>query len=99
MRPPSFSLRSTSLMGRNTAMPGRRSVSLFLVLLCAIAIPSRLEVLFAREQSPRTTSVCHDGVWDDGEYCGRDAYVNTLFPEMNHDCLIDGLDVGLFLNE
>jgi hypothetical protein len=40
--------------------------------------------------------VCHDGLWEPGEYCGRDAYVVTNSPDMNHDCVVDWLDQGLF---
>jgi uncharacterized repeat protein (TIGR01451 family) len=43
-----------------------------------------------------TSKLCHDGVWDDGEYCGRDAYATTGVPDMNHDCLVDGLDYVMF---
>src|SRR5678816_3152367 len=44
-------------------------------------------------------SVCHDDVWDPGEYCGYDACKTTGVPDMNHDCLLDALDYQLFIHE
>jgi len=44
-------------------------------------------------------SVCHDGSWDDGEFCGRDAWLVTGETEMNHDCTVDILDLSLWLPE
>jgi len=44
-------------------------------------------------------AVCHDGVWEDGEFCGRDAYLVTGETEMNHDCFVDWLDLRLFAAE
>jgi hypothetical protein len=44
-------------------------------------------------------SVCHDGNWDDGEFCGRDAWLVTGKAEMNHDCRVDPLDLRLFAGE
>lgn len=41
--------------------------------------------------------VCHDGNWNNGEFCGRDAWLVTGDTEMNHDCSVDLLDVVLFL--
>ena len=40
--------------------------------------------------------VCHDDLWPDEEFCGRDAYVVTGFAEMNHDCIVDYLDIAIF---
>ena len=40
--------------------------------------------------------VCHDGLWPNGEFCGRDAYTVTGQVDMNHDCVVDFLDVGIF---
>ena len=44
-------------------------------------------------------SVCHDGNWDDGEFCGRDAQLVTGESELNHDCNVDTLDLMLFASE
>jgi hypothetical protein len=38
-------------------------------------------------------------VWEDGEFCGRDAYVNTGDTEMNHDCFVGLLDFALFAQD
>jgi Bacterial Ig domain/FlgD Ig-like domain len=40
--------------------------------------------------------VCGDLNWEPTEYCGQDAYQVTGTVEMNHDCICDILDVGLF---
>ena len=40
--------------------------------------------------------ICHDGIWQDGEFCGYDAYVVTGQVDMNHDCEVNFLDVALF---
>jgi hypothetical protein len=39
--------------------------------------------------------VCQDGYWDDGEFCGYDAYAVTGSAEMNHDCVVDVLDFSV----
>jgi hypothetical protein len=44
-------------------------------------------------------AVCHDGKWDRGEFCGRDAWLVTGHAEMNHDCTVDLLDLPLWLRE
>jgi hypothetical protein len=44
-------------------------------------------------------AVCHDGKWDRGEFCGRDAWLVTGRAEMNHDCTVDLLDLRLWLQE
>ncbi len=41
-------------------------------------------------------AICHDGLWEDAEFCGRDAYLNTAAAELNHDCYSDAVDFGLF---
>jgi len=43
--------------------------------------------------------VCHDGNWNPGEFCGRDAYLVTGEAEMNHDCTVDILDLKLIAEE
>jgi hypothetical protein len=43
--------------------------------------------------------VCHDGNWDPGEFCGRDAWLVTGKTEMNHDCFVDILDLKLFAED
>lgn len=50
-------------------------------------------------QPVRADSVCHDGSWDEGEFCGRDAWLVTGDTEMNHDCRVDLLDVVLFVQD
>jgi hypothetical protein len=46
-----------------------------------------------------SSSSCHDGNWDDGEFCGRDAVLVTGVAEMNHDCTVDLMDLRLWLQE
>jgi parallel beta-helix repeat protein len=40
-------------------------------------------------------SVCGDGIWEYGEWCGRDCYIATGSTDMNHDCVVDTLDAIL----
>ena len=47
----------------------------------------------------RLAGYCHDFVWPDGEFCGHDAYVVTGETEMNHDCVLDFLDLLMFYSE
>ena len=56
-----------------------------------------MSVLAAGSFGVARSQVCHDGVWDPQEYCGRDAYLVTGDPDMNHDCVIDLLDLGLMV--
>ena len=42
---------------------------------------------------------CHDGTWQEGELCGRDAYLTTGEADLNHDCVVDFLDMGLFYHQ
>lgn len=44
----------------------------------------------------RTHADCHDGIWQAGEFCGYDARIATGEAEMNHDCIVDYLDLALF---
>ena len=52
---------------------------------------------------PVAGQLCHDGIWPDGEFCGRDAVLTTDHPpssnfgvaDLNHDCLSDALDFRL----
>src|SRR4030095_2420365 len=76
-----------------------RGASVLAIVLCILAIAPNLDLVFAtnQDQLTKAASICHDGIWDDGEFCGRDAYTQTGFPDLNHDCLIDGLDIALFL--
>src|SRR4029453_11806262 len=76
-----------------------RGASVFAFVLCILAIASNLDLVFAtnQDQPTKAASICHDDVWDDGEFCGHDAFSTTGFPDLNHDCLIDGLDIALFL--
>jgi len=75
----------------------RGTVSLVVFLLSLLVIPASLSVLAVEKPYLYTPPfACHDGVWEDGEFCGRDAYSTTGIPDMNHDCRVDGLDVGLF---
>ncbi len=87
----------------------RRAVVLSLLILLATALPSNLKLVFAEGRLPTLTFVCHDNNWEDGEYCGRDAVVATggwtlpsppaasAVPDMNHDCVVNGLDFALFV--
>lgn len=43
--------------------------------------------------------VCHDGVWEPNEFCGRDAYLVTGEAEMNHDCFVNLHDLYLFMQQ
>jgi hypothetical protein len=72
-----------------SAHPGLR----FVLLACL--------VLFTSSTGPpaRAQSVCHDGNWDPGEFCGRDAWIVTGRAEMNHDCWVDVLDFELFVHD
>lgn len=66
-----------------------------LLLAClTVLVGSNARPLWA--QAP---SVCHDGSWDHGEFCGRDAYLVTGKTEMNHDCKVEVLDIFLFAAE
>lgn len=77
----------------------RRYCLPIVLLLLVLLLPSNLKLVIAAGQPPRMTVVCHDGCWDETEYCGRDALVTTGKTDMNHDCLVDGLDVALFYPE
>jgi hypothetical protein len=66
--------------------------------LCAFRVSCLTLIVFANAQ-PIAASVCHDGNWDAGEFCGRDAYLVTGDTEMNHDCKVDSLDLRLFAPE
>jgi uncharacterized repeat protein (TIGR01451 family) len=74
-------------------LTGRR-LFVALVTSCCLFIPSHfIQFVYA--------SVCHDGAWDAGEYCGYDAVATTTnhVPDMNHDCVVNGLDLQLFFHE
>ncbi len=69
--------------------------------------PARAECWFPAELEPGVPwpapapgedlpFVCHDLIWEDAEFCGRDGYVNTGAAELNHDCYSDALDFRLF---
>ena len=77
-----------------------RRVAFLCVLLCLLAtVPSNLKLVIAAGEPLRLTFVCHDDCWGEGEYCGRDAVVTTGVADMNHDCVVDGLDLALFYPE
>ena len=42
---------------------------------------------------------CHNDVWEPAEFCGHDAYAITGSPDMNHDCMVEWLDWGLFSHD
>jgi hypothetical protein len=71
--------------------PVLASRTLLIVTCVALALASN--------GRPVSASVCHDGNWDDGEFCGRDAYLVTGDTEMNHDCHVNILDLHLFASE
>ncbi|HET6349031.1 MAG TPA: FlgD immunoglobulin-like domain containing protein [Candidatus Krumholzibacteria bacterium] len=89
----------------------RRYVPVLVVLVCALSTLSGSQRVLAVKPPVVASYVCHDDQWDPGEYCGRDAVTATggwvtpggpaatARPEMNHDCLVDGLDWALFLDE
>ena len=74
-----------------------RRVTVLAFALLILAFTSSQRVPFASSQAAKVIPVCHDGVWEDGEFCGRDAFTTTQYPDMNHDCVVDGLDIGAFL--
>jgi len=76
-----------------------RRICLLVLLLLVLILPSNLKFVIAAGQPHWLTGVCHDSIWDDTEYCGRDAYVATGVTDMNHDCLVDGLDLALFFSD
>ena len=77
-----------------------RRVAFLCAFLCLLTtVPSNLKLVIAAGQPPRLTFVCHDNIWEDGEYCGRDAYVTTGVADMTHDCVVDALDLKLFFQE
>jgi uncharacterized repeat protein (TIGR01451 family) len=78
-------------------MLARRVVSLVLLALLLLVASSSLDFVQAVNKPPVATIVCYDGVWEDGEYCGSDAFATTGVPDMNHDCVADGLDLMLFI--
>jgi len=92
-------------------MLARRTAFLCLLVFLAATFPSNLRLVFAEGQLPKLTFVCQDGTWEDEEYCGRDAVTATggwptggsaapsSVPDMNHDCIVNGLDWALFVPE
>ncbi len=42
---------------------------------------------------------CHNGVWEEGEFCGYDAKIATGETDMNHDCVLDVIDLILFSSQ
>ena len=70
-------------MSRPHLLPTRRGLFLAATLLL-------LTVTTAHAQ------ICHDGLWPDGEFCGYDANVVTGQVDMNHDCVVNFLDIALF---
>lgn len=74
----------------------RRNCLLIIPLLLILILPSNLKLVIAAGQPLRMMFVCHDGCWEETEYCGSDAVAATGKPDMNHDCLVDGLDLALW---
>src|SRR5689334_3896250 len=69
-----------------------RKLFVTLLALCCLALPSHfIRFVYA--------AVCHNGVWEAGEYCGYDAMSVGGAADMNHDCLVDALDLQLFAHE
>ena len=58
-----------------------------------------LDLAFVLDQEIISLAVCHDSLWYDEEYCGFDAYYETGYPEMNHDCVIGIFDLFLFTKD
>src|SRR5678815_1440413 len=77
----------------------RRRCLLIVLLFLVLIFPSNLKLVIAAGPPLRLTFVCHDSCWDETEYCGRDAVVALGKPDMNHDCIVDGLDLALFFPE
>jgi hypothetical protein len=75
-----------------------RALLLALVLLLVSTFSSSVNTVIAKGRPLAAFDACHDDIWGVTEYCGRDAYVTTGVPDMNHDCLVNGLDVGLFMD-
>lgn len=50
---------------------------------------------------PEPPLACGDSLWTEEpcEFCGRDAYFVTEVTEMNHDCIVDIIDLCLFYQE
>jgi hypothetical protein len=55
-----------------------------------------LLVLAGWTQPAQAQPVCGDGVWEPAEWCGQDAIVVTGVPDMNHDCIVNLIDVFIF---
>jgi len=49
--------------------------------------------------SPSSAQTCGDHVWSACEWCGRDAYLVTGEPELDHDCDVDVTDFALFAQD
>ena len=77
----------------------RRRCLLIVLLFLVLIFPSNLKLVIAAGPPLQLTFVCHDSCWDETEYCGRDAVVALGKPDMNHDCIVDGLDLALFFPE
>lgn len=75
----------------------RRALSILLFTLLTLFVASGQEYVGAAGQKPVMTPTCQDGVWEDGEFCGYDAYKTSGIPDMNHDCKTDALDMILFI--
>ena len=75
----------------------RRAVLLPLFTLLSLVAFSGQDYVRAVGRPVVATATCHDGVWEDGEFCGYDAYVTSGIPDMNHDCVTDALDMIVFI--
>jgi hypothetical protein len=75
----------------------RRAVPFCLFALLILTASSSPENLRAVDRPAITTATCHDGIYEDGEFCGHDAFVTSGIPDMNHDCVTDALDMILFI--
>jgi hypothetical protein len=75
-----------------------RAVSFVLLTLLILIASSTSDFVRAVDTPAVASYVCHDEIWAEGEYCGRDAFATTGVPDMNHDCVADALDLMLFIN-
>ncbi|MBU1701592.1 MAG: T9SS type A sorting domain-containing protein, partial [Candidatus Eisenbacteria bacterium] len=81
--------------------PGNRDLTLRLDSPCAPFSPPNndCDLIGARPVACGAELYCGDYVWDfdSCEFCGYDAYFETGFTEMNHDCWVDLIDYILFV--
>ena len=91
--PPDFSLD----FGESLVVSVRFTSTVLDTQQCAVNMGGDCaDVLFTAQGTEPISPICHDGIWCLGEFCGRDGYLATGFAEMNHDCIVELLDFGLF---